>query len=269
MNTVKVGKEAESVRARPWYCENRADELADARRLLFSRLCAEPAPSLASFRTSAFLCLLAAGVLVLNIPSYTGEAGIATDSRPFAEVEHVTDETPCELDPVHPAHDPPGIAMPDYLPEPGMEQPVHELPIERLTNSLCASPGMPPITASGILEVEVDLSGAADGIAAGQASGNAGAYPPEAIREAIRRHMRYPPAARRSGLEGTVELTLTIGRGGAIEQMTTRSPDADDSLVRAVCDAARKAAPFRGAAETRATGPVTVTVPVRFELAGR
>ena len=83
------------------------------------------------------------------------------------------------------------------------------------------------------------------------------------VREKIARSARYPASARRTGLEGTVALTLTISPSGELVSLSVHAPEGLSALARAAEEAARQAAPFPPPPSRRG---VQVEVPVVFRL---
>lgn len=84
------------------------------------------------------------------------------------------------------------------------------------------------------------------------------------VRASIAQHLRYPPDARRRGLEGRVNVSVVLdGRGGLSKVDVVDS--SSDQFTRAVLAAVRAAAPF-AASDTTRTNVVSAVVPVEFRL---
>ena len=85
------------------------------------------------------------------------------------------------------------------------------------------------------------------------------------VRQRIQEGLRYPPAARRRGVTGTVQLEIAIAADGAISSVAVATSSSHEILDRAAADAARSAprVPFPANVRPR---PLTVRLPVVFEL---
>jgi protein TonB len=85
------------------------------------------------------------------------------------------------------------------------------------------------------------------------------------LRQRIQDVLRYPPAARRRGVTGTVQLEIAIEPDGAIGAVTVIASSAHGILDRAAVEAARSVprTPFPG--DQRPRG-LRVRLPVVFEL---
>ena len=88
------------------------------------------------------------------------------------------------------------------------------------------------------------------------------------VRTDIMRNLRYPPAARRSGLSGVVILQLRLDDSGNIVSAVIQPPVPDHALGEAVLAAVRRAGPFPGAGKAIRQGriPAVAEIPIRFEL---
>lgn len=85
------------------------------------------------------------------------------------------------------------------------------------------------------------------------------------VRERIQEGLRYPPAARRRGVTGTVHLEISIGVDGAIGAVAVNTSSSHEILDRAALDAARSAPRVPFPSDVRPQ-PLRVRLPVRFEL---
>ena len=86
----------------------------------------------------------------------------------------------------------------------------------------------------------------------------------ESVRAAVARNVRYPSAAVRLGIEGSIDLRLTIDAQGNLVEAAplTRAPDL---LIQSALSAARRAAPFPS--NTNSSRSVaSATLPIRFQL---
>lgn len=84
------------------------------------------------------------------------------------------------------------------------------------------------------------------------------------VRAMLARHKQYPALARRRGLEGTVLLHLRIGADGQVESAHAANGAPQlfaRSALAAIDRAGRFPAPPRG--------PLSIEVPIRFELQDR
>ena len=85
------------------------------------------------------------------------------------------------------------------------------------------------------------------------------------VRERIQESLRYPPAARRRGVTGTVQLEISIGADGAIAAVAVDTSSSHEILDRAAMEAARSAPRVPFPRDVR-PAPLRVRLPVRFEL---
>ena len=85
------------------------------------------------------------------------------------------------------------------------------------------------------------------------------------VRQRIQESLRYPPAARRRGVAGTVHLEIAIGMDGAIAAVSVDTSSSHDILDRAAVEAARSAPRVPFPPGVRAA-PLKVRLPVRFDL---
>jgi protein TonB len=81
------------------------------------------------------------------------------------------------------------------------------------------------------------------------------------VRERLAAHKRYPPLARKRGLEGSVLVRLAIAGDGALSDVHAVG-SAPDLLARSAVDAARRASPL----PPPPRGPVRIEVPMRFRI---
>lgn len=85
------------------------------------------------------------------------------------------------------------------------------------------------------------------------------------IRQRIQESLRYPPAARRRGVSGTVQLEIAIGPDGTIAGVSVIASSSHEVLDRAALDAARSLPRVPFPADLRPR-PLTVRLPIVFEL---
>ncbi len=85
------------------------------------------------------------------------------------------------------------------------------------------------------------------------------------VRQRIQDSLRYPPAARRRGVTGTVHLEISIGADGAIAAVSVDTSSAHEILDRAAVEAARSVPRVPFPKDVRAA-PLKIRLPVRFEL---
>ena len=85
------------------------------------------------------------------------------------------------------------------------------------------------------------------------------------LRQRIQDVLRYPAAARRRGVTGTVHLEIAVEPNGAIGAVSVITSSSHDILDRAAVDAARAVprVPFPADVRPRA---LRVRLPVVFEL---
>jgi protein TonB len=107
---------------------------------------------------------------------------------------------------------------------------------------------------------------AALGIAGGGGSGASdyAAYLAR-LRQRIQETLRYPPAARRRGVTGTVHLEIAIEPDGAVGAVSVIASSAHEILDRAAVDAARSVPRLPFPDDVRPRG-LRVRLPVVFEL---
>ena len=88
------------------------------------------------------------------------------------------------------------------------------------------------------------------------------------VRTDIMHQLRYPPAARRSGLSGVVILQLRLDASGNIVAAIIQPPVPDRALGEAVLAAVQRAGPFPAAGKAIRQGriPAVAEIPIRFEL---
>ena len=85
------------------------------------------------------------------------------------------------------------------------------------------------------------------------------------LRERIQASLRYPPAARRRGVTGTVHLEISIGTDGAIASVSVDTSSSHEILDRAAVEAARstRRVPFP---ENVRPAQLRVRLPVYFQI---
>ena len=106
---------------------------------------------------------------------------------------------------------------------------------------------------------------AALGIADGGGEGSDYAAYLARLRQRIQETLRYPSAARRRGVTGTVHLEIAIEPDGAVGAVSVIKTSAHEILDRAAVDAARSVPRFPFPGDVRARG-LRVRLPVVFEL---
>lgn len=91
------------------------------------------------------------------------------------------------------------------------------------------------------------------------------------VRAGILAALRYPPSARRAGLEGVVVVRLTLDDTGAVATVAIRPPVPAQALCAAAQAAVRRAGPFPEAGRAiRANRiPPAAEIPIRFQLQSR
>jgi protein TonB len=123
----------------------------------------------------------------------------------------------------------------------------------------------------------VDSDGSAsDGIdsagSAPEGTGSAGSAPEGAgvryvkenynyVQRRILQQLIYPSQARRTGLQGVVEVIFTINANGSVSDIGVRRSSGKDILDEEALRAVQSAAPFR-----RPPEPVRIVIPVSFKL---
>jgi TonB family protein len=85
------------------------------------------------------------------------------------------------------------------------------------------------------------------------------------LRQRIQDTLRYPPAARRRGVSGTVQLEIAVQPDGSIGAVTVVASSSHDVLDRAAVDAVRGLPRMPFPADVRPSA-FTVRLPVVFEL---
>ena len=88
------------------------------------------------------------------------------------------------------------------------------------------------------------------------------------LRQRIQETLRYPAAARRRGVSGTVQLEIAVQPDGSIGTVTVVASSSHEVLDRAAVDAVRSLPPVPFPADVRPTA-FTVRLPVVFELQDR
>ena len=85
------------------------------------------------------------------------------------------------------------------------------------------------------------------------------------LRQRIQETLRYPSAARRRGVTGTVQLEIAIAANGAVAAVSVITSSSHEILDRAAVDAARSLPRMPFPPELRAQ-PLRARLPVIFEL---
>jgi protein TonB len=85
------------------------------------------------------------------------------------------------------------------------------------------------------------------------------------LRQRIQDTLRYPPAARRRGVSGTVQLEIAVQPDGSIGHVSVVASSSHDVLDRAAVDAVRGLPRMPFPPDVRPSA-LTVRLPVVFEL---
>jgi protein TonB len=85
------------------------------------------------------------------------------------------------------------------------------------------------------------------------------------VRERVTRHRRYPSAAQRLGIEGTVYVRVCIGPDGTLLSAAPVREGPDPELTIAALTAVRAASPFRPLPPELGRS-LTVDIPIAFLL---
>ncbi len=110
----------------------------------------------------------------------------------------------------------------------------------------------------GSAQVSAD-EGNGVGEGAGLGAGRRGADWRQLLRDRIERAKRYPPEARRSGIEGTAEVQLRIARDGSVAEVTVVKSSGFAVLDQASVDTIKRAAPLPFV-------PGTIRLPITYRL---
>ncbi len=86
------------------------------------------------------------------------------------------------------------------------------------------------------------------------------------IRSRIESRKHYPHQARRRRIEGTVVVRFVIGPDGRVGNLALVEPSRHRVLNDAALSAIRKASPFPRPPDGLLTGPMTLEVPIVFDL---
>lgn len=126
------------------------------------------------------------------------------------------------------------------------------------------SPGSPAASENERRAAQGQLALAVPGETTGSAAADYGPYLAR-LRQRIHESLRYPPAARRRALTGTVHMEIVIEPSGAVGQVSVLHSSAHPILDEAAVDAVRNLAPLPLPA---GLGPRTLRVrlPVVFKL---
>lgn len=124
-----------------------------------------------------------------------------------------------------------------------------------------------PLAGAGEDEGSVVSAGEGDGVggragpAGGGWPGRGGADWRQLLRDKIERAKRYPPEARRSGIEGTTEVQFRIVEDGRVEEVTVVKSSGFPILDQASVETIRRAAPLPGI-------PGTIRIAISYRLRG-
>jgi protein TonB len=83
----------------------------------------------------------------------------------------------------------------------------------------------------------------------------------------LEQHREYPRLARLQGIQGTVTLSLTLGRSGSVVAAAIRESSGQPLLDQATLDMVRRADPFPPLPAALGRERIEFLVPVRFALA--
>lgn len=89
-----------------------------------------------------------------------------------------------------------------------------------------------------------------------------------AVHDWLRRHQRYPRAARRAGLEGTAHVRFVIDRAGALRETELVASSGHAVLDRAALDLLQRAAPYPALPRRVSAARIELTLPVEYRLSG-
>ncbi len=100
---------------------------------------------------------------------------------------------------------------------------------------------------------------------------NASAHAADAVLELavydwLKRHQRYPRAARRAGLEGTARVRFVIDRRGVLRERELVASSGHAVLDRAALELLERAAPYPALPARVAIDAVELTLPVEYRL---
>ncbi|MDR1931297.1 MAG: energy transducer TonB [Spirochaetales bacterium] len=201
---------------------------------------------------SAAIHILILFFLVFDIP----RKQVSLEEASFFSMVNIA-----ELPEIPPAIPPPAAARRE-------RPPAEPVPVqEEIAETFVETEEEPePAAETGIAaEGEADNAGSAEGLA-GNMEGSAAAA--QYIREnyqyvqrRILQHLEYPSRARRTGLQGVVEITFTINMNGSTSNITVKKSCGHEILDEEALRAVRSASPFR-----RPETPVRITIPISFKL---
>lgn len=89
------------------------------------------------------------------------------------------------------------------------------------------------------------------------------------VRARIENSKKYPPAARRSGVEGQVLVQFSIGLDGSLKDLKILKKSSHAVLDSAALSAVERAAPFPKPPKGRFTGPIPLQITIVFHMAKR
>jgi protein TonB len=81
------------------------------------------------------------------------------------------------------------------------------------------------------------------------------------IQRRIRDRLRYPPEARRAGIQGQTEVIFTIHQNGTVSGAAIQLSSGNEILDQAALEAVYAAAPFRPS-----PAPARIVIPISFKL---
>lgn len=133
-----------------------------------------------------------------------------------------------------------------------------------------------PLSETASVSVPANIVSSTANDSTGNASGDAGVAQANAeadyrarLIDWLSRHKRYPKAARRRGMEGIAELTMTLTRQGELLDYSVSRSTGYHILDREVREMLRRAAPLPALPAHMTAETWNLTLPVRFELTGR
>jgi protein TonB len=217
---------------------------------------------------SLMLCVSVAlhGALFFLAPVYSANNPLLSEPDrspdPFALVNLAL------IEPAPPEPLPPPPVAPSLPPPPALSEAVPDdtgpaenfIPVEEL---IPVNLGPPPSTETPVSGVAASAAGPSSADAAGQAALSA-AYVKrnyDYIQRRIRDKLVYPLPARRTGIQGTAEISFTIHEDGQVSDVTITRSSGSELLDTAAAEAIQSASPFRPPpAEAR------LAIPVAFRL---
>ncbi|WP_349435291.1 energy transducer TonB [Pararhizobium sp. A13] len=157
---------------------------------------------------------------------------------------------------------------PEKKPEPKKE-PEKERPKKKSVKKRAGDAGkqMEPLNkgqADGVENAVASSSSGKEG-AKSQALGNAAESNYKGkVRSKVQRHFRYPKAADRAGIKGTVQVSFTILANGGVSNVRISKSSGSPVLDEAALDAVRGAEPFPKIPDAANRGSWAFNIPLQF-----